>query len=142
MFREWIPLYVVCCILNVFALQTSQEQAQRDGWIEKWNKYWEDPAVFEKFLENRQEQCGDPKPGTLPPPFDVGVFEESQKQILQVETEKHLQPMDHIAFLVWRTTHRRRIHRHSLSLCCKLWVEVFMRFRNITVQEMFVLCSI
>ena len=51
MFREWIPLYVVCCILNVFALQTSQEQARRDGWIEKWNKYWEDPAVFEKFLE-------------------------------------------------------------------------------------------
>ena len=142
MFREWIPLYVVCCILNAFALQASQEQARRDGWVEKWNKYWEDLAEFEKLLENRLEQCGDPKPGVRPPAFDVGVFEDSQKQILQVDTEKHLQPMDHIALLVWRTTQRRRSHRHSLSLCCKLWVEVFMRFRNITVQEMFVLCSI
>ena len=135
-FCEWIPLYVVCCILNVFALQTSLEQARRDGWLDKWNKYWEDPAVFERFLENRLEQCGEPTKGQMPPPFDAGVFEESQRQILQHDTERHLQPMDHIAFLVWRTRDRRRSHLHSLSLCCKLWV--VMCSRNIIVQEMFV----
>ena len=87
--------WVVCC------LQASQEQAQRDGWEDKWNKYWEDPAPFERFLENRIEQRGEQRPGTQPPPFDTGVFEEADRQIQQHDIESQIQAMDYIAFVVW-----------------------------------------
>ena len=120
MFCEWIGLYVASWCLNVTVLQASLEQARRDGWVEKWNKYWEDPPAFERFLENRMEQCGEPRPGTQPPPFDTGVFEETEKQILQHDTERVLEPMDHIAFLVWRTTRRRR----SIGTLCQCVVSI------------------